>query len=327
MSRIHKSRIYHTGTALTMACLLLAGTAPAPTLAAAPQVRTQAPGFYRMMLGDVEITALSDGTHPFPVDTVMTGIAPATATHDLARDDLALPLQGSINAFLINTGTALILVDTGAGVLYGDCCGKLQANLRAAGYQPGQVDQVVLTHLHKDHVGGIVLGAAMAFPNAVLRVNQAEADYWLNAANKAKAPDFLASFFDSAVASTAPYIAARRFKTFANNELLAPGIRATTARGHTEGHTTFTVTTGRQSLLLWGDIVHVASIQLQHPGATVKYDSDATAAAASRRALLERAASEHLLVGAAHIAFPGLGHLRKNGATYDWIPVNYQAAP
>jgi glyoxylase-like metal-dependent hydrolase (beta-lactamase superfamily II) len=321
------SPIQKTGTALMMACLLLAGTAPPPAIAAAPQVRTQGPGFYRMMLGDVEVTALLDGTHPFPVDTVMTGISPETATGDLARDELALPLQGSINAFLVNTGTALILFDTGAGLLYGDCCGKLMTNLRAAGYRPEQVDQVLLTHLHKDHVGGVILDGKMAFPNAVLRVNQREADYWLNAANKATAPDFLASFFDSAIATTAPYVAAHRFQPFADNERLAPGIRATTARGHTDGHTTYAITSRGQSLLLWGDIVHVSAIQLQHPGATVKYDSDAKAAARSRQELLARAASEHLLVGAAHIAFPGLGHIRKNGATFDWIPVNYEAVP
>jgi glyoxylase-like metal-dependent hydrolase (beta-lactamase superfamily II) len=313
--------------AVMLACALLAGAAPLPGLAAAPQVHTQGPGYYRMMLGDFEITALLDGTHPFPVDTVMTNIAPGTVAQDLAREQLSLPLQGSINAFLINTGTTLILVDTGAGLLYGDCCGKLAGNLRAAGYQPEQVDQVLLTHLHKDHVGGVIQAGNMAFPHAVLRVNQQEADYWLSAANKQQAPDFLASFFDSAVATTAPYIAAHRFQPFKNDEQLAPGVRATTARGHTEGHTTFTVTSRGQTLLLWGDIVHVAAIQLQHPGATVKYDSDAGAAEQSRRELLARAAAGHLLVGAAHIAFPGLGRLRQNGATYDWIPVNYETPP
>lgn len=314
-------------TALLVACALFAGAISAPAFAAAPQVRTQGPGYYRMMLGDVEITALLDGTHPFPVDTVMTDIGQPTAMHDLAQDDLKLPVQGSINAFLINTGAALILVDTGAGMLYGDCCGKLLANLRAAGYRPEQVDQVLLTHLHKDHVGGVSTDGTMAFPHAVVRVNQVEAAYWLDAANKRKAPAFLASFFDSAVAVTAPYVAAGRFKPFADNTKLAPGVRASTARGHTEGHTTYTVTSCGQTLLLWGDIVHVASIQLRHPDATVKYDSDARAAQTARHALFDRAASEQFLVGAAHIAFPGLGHIRKNGATYDWVPVNYDAAP
>lgn len=315
----------HTA-ALLAACAFCIAAFSAPAHAAAPQVRTQGPGFYRMMLGDVEITALLDGTHPFPVDTVMTGISQEAALADLARDDLALPVQGSINAFLVNTGTALILVDTGAGLLYGDCCGKLAANLRAAGYRPEQVDQVLLTHLHKDHVGGVIEGGKMAFPNAVLGVHAAEARYWLDGANKTTAPAYLASFFDSAAAATAPYRAAGRFRRFADNDELAPGVRAHAAPGHTYGHSTFTVTSRGQTLLLWGDIVHVASIQFQHVDATVKYDSDAGAAAAARRALFDRAARDHVLIGAAHIAFPGLGHLRKRGATYDWIPVNYEAA-
>lgn len=319
--------IPNTFTAALLACALVSAGLPAPAQAAAPQVRTQAPGFYRMLVGDVEITALLDGTHPFPVDTVMTNVRPQDVQHDLARDELAVPVQGSINAFLVNTGTALILVDTGAGLLYGDCCGKLLANLRAAGYRPEQVDQVVLTHLHKDHVGGILLGNQMAFPNAVLRVNRVDADYWLGAASKASAPDFLTSFFDSAVAATAPYIAAGRFQPFSGDAVIAPGIQAHAAPGHTAGHTTYTITSRGQSLLLWGDIVHVAAIQLQHPGATVKYDSDAKAAEQSRQVLLARAASKHLLIGAAHIAFPGLGHVRRNGKTYDWVPVNYEAEP
>lgn len=305
----------------------MAAAMPVPSPAAAPQVRTQGPGYYRMMLGDVEITALLDGTHPFPVETVMTDVSPQHVQRDLARDQLAVPLQGSINAFLINTGTALILVDTGAGLLYGDCCGRLMANLRAAGYQPGQVDQVLLTHLHKDHVGGILLDGKMAFPNATLRVNQADADYWLSTASQASAPAFLTTFFDAARAATAPYIAAGRFQPFGDHAEVAPGIRASTARGHTAGHTTFTVTSRGQTLLLWGDIVHVAAIQLQEPGATVKYDTDAQAAAQVRRVLLARAASEHFLVGAAHIAFPGLGHIRQNGTAYEWIPVNYEGDP
>jgi len=311
--------------AVLAAGLLIGATAPAT--AAAPQVRTQGPGYYRLMLGDVEITALLDGTHAFPIDTVMQNVAPQDIEHDLARAALAAPVQGSINAFLVNTGTRLILIDTGAGVLYGDCCGKLLANLRAAGYAPEQVDQVWLTHLHKDHVGGILSGGKMAFPNAVLRVNQLDAAYWLSAAKKNTAPAFLRSFFDSAVAATAPYIAAGRFQPFSDHAELAPGMVANTARGHTEGHTTFSITSRGQTMLAWGDIVHVAAVQLQHPGATVTYDTDAKAAAAARRALLDQAAATHVLVAAAHIAFPGLGHIRKNGATYDWIPVNYAAAP
>ncbi len=300
---------------------------PLSATAAALQVRTQGPGFYRIMLGDVEVTALLDGTHPFPVDTVFIDIAKVEIAKDLARDELTPPIQGSINAFLINTGSKLILIDTGAGLLYGSCCDHLMANLRAAGYQPEQVDELLLTHLHKDHVGGVILDGKMAFPNAVLRVSKKEADYWLNPANKATAPAFLSSFFDSAVASVAPYQSAGRFKTFDDNQMLDPGIWSLATPGHTPGHTSYVVQSGTQTLLVWGDIIHVASIQLQNPTASVEYDTDAQAAQRSRRMMLRLAASRHLLVGAAHISFPGLGHIRANGDKYEWIPVNYDGDP
>jgi glyoxylase-like metal-dependent hydrolase (beta-lactamase superfamily II) len=295
---------------------------PFASQAAAPMVRTQAPGYYRVMLGEFEVTALSDGTHPFPVDTVMTNISPQQALQDLADADLKLPLQGSINAFLINTGSKLILVDTGAGSLYGDCCGKLLANLRAAGYQPEQVDEILITHLHKDHAGG-----APQFPNAVLRMSQAEADYWLTPANKAAAPEFLSTFFDAAQAAVAPYKDAGRFQPYQNFGPLEPGIRALPAPGHTPGHAAYLVQSKTQQLLIWGDIVHVAPIQLPHPAATVKYDSSATSAQATRALLLQQAAAQHWIIAAAHIAFPGLGHIRQRQGEYQWLPLNHDESP
>lgn len=312
------------GASLAALVFLLAGAA---AHAAAPQQRIQAPGWYRTMLGQVEITVLSDGTHTFPVDTVMEGVTPAAVDAALAKNDLHRPVQGSINAFLVNTGKQLVLIDTGAGALYGACCGKLLANLRAAGYTPEQVDLVLLTHLHKDHVGGILADGKPAFPNADVRAAGADADYWLSQQQRAAAPAFLASFFDSAAASLAPYAAAGRFQPFAPGATLLPGIRAVAEPGHTPGHSGYLIEDGGQALLVWGDVVHVAAVQLDQVGATVKYDTGAPAARATRTALLERAAREHLLIGAAHVAFPGLGHVRKEGAGYAWLPLNYEGDP
>ena len=308
---------------LAIACGLLAPAGQA----AAPLVGTQAPGYYRMMLGDYEITALSDGSHVFPINTVMTHITPAAIKQDLTDADLAQPVQGSINAFLINTGKKLILVDAGAGALYGDCCGKLLSNLRAAGYRPEQVDELLITHLHKDHAGGIMAQGAATFPNAVLRLSQAEADYWLTPANKAKAPEFLSTFFDAAKAAVAPYQTAGRYQPYGKFGQLEPGIEALPAPGHTPGHAMYLVQNKDQQLLIWGDIVHVSAIQLPNPEATVKYDSSEDDAHSTRVRLLQMAASKHMIVGAAHIAFPGLGHIRQRDGNYDWLPVNYDGAP
>ncbi|MFM0557581.1 MBL fold metallo-hydrolase [Paraburkholderia sediminicola] len=317
----------HAGMWWMFVVSLMASAMCASAFAAAPQVKTQGSGFYRIILGGFEVTALLDGTHPFPIDTVVKDVPKAEITRDLQRDFLQEPVQGSINAFLINTGSKLILIDSGAGVLYGDCCGKLLDNLRAAGYEPEQIDEVLLTHLHKDHVGGIVSNGQMAFPNAVVRVSQIEADYWLNPANKSKATAFLSSFFDAASACVAPYVVAGRFKPFNGDVELETGIRTVALPGHTPGHTGYLVESESQDLLVWGDVIHVASIQLQNPAASVEYDTSAADAQRSRRLAFELAANKRYLIGAAHVAFPGLGHVRKNGDKYDWVPVNYEAAP
>ena len=320
---------YSRNRLIKLLAVLLWTIAMTPLLAnaAAPQVRTQGPGFYRMMLGDFEITALLDGTHPFPIDKVMIDVSKEEIERALSRDGLKAPVQGSINAFLINTGPKLILIDTGAGTLYGDCCGRLLANLRAAGYQPEQIDEVYLTHLHKDHVGGIFLDGKMAFPNAVLRASKADADYWLTPANKLTAPDFLSTFFDSAIASIDPYTKAGHFKTFSSNEQLTPGVKPMATPGHTPGHTSYVIESQSNVLLVWGDIIHVAPIQLQNPTASVEYDNNPLSAQRYRRELLDLAAKKQYIVGAAHIAFPGLGRIRKDDLTYDWVPVNYEGEP
>ncbi|MGM4985596.1 MBL fold metallo-hydrolase [Rhizobium sp. 11_C7_N12_5] len=316
--------------------MLFAGHA----LAAAPQVGTQAPGFYRMMLGNFEITALSDGTHPFPVHKVFTKSSladgqsvpldqssPGEADALLAESKLSVPVAGSINAFLINTGSKLILIDSGAGSLYGDCCGHLIANMRAAGYAPEQVDEIYLTHLHADHVGGIAPNGKMAFPNAVVRVSQADADYWLKDANEAAAPSLLKSMFEGDKASLKPYIDAGRFKPFSYGDELAPGIKPIAGPGHPPGHSFFEVESNGAKLLLWGDVVHVAPMQFPDPAITVAYDSDAGMAESVRLAVFADAAQKGYWIGAAHISFPGLGHVSAKDGHFFWVPANYDAAP
>jgi glyoxylase-like metal-dependent hydrolase (beta-lactamase superfamily II) len=148
--------------------------------AAAPLAKTQPPGFYRMMLGDFEITALSDGTIPLPVDKLLTNTSPAKVKKALERWYLKEPVDTSVNAYLINTGAKLVLVDAGAGTLFGPTVGKLASNLQAAGYRPEQVDEVYITHMHGDHVGGLMAGDKLAFPNATVRADRHDADFWLS---------------------------------------------------------------------------------------------------------------------------------------------------
>ena len=291
--------------------------------AAAPQVKTQAPGSYRVMLGDFEVTALSDGTLALPVDKLLTRTSPAQVGKALKRDFLATPVETSVNAYLINTGTKLVLIDTGAAGLFGPTLGNLLANLKSAGYQPEQVDEIYITHMHADHVGGLMAGDKLVFANAVVRADKHDADFWLSQANLDKAPADAKDFFKGAMASLNPYVAAGKFKPFDGDTELVPGIKAVAARGHTPGHSTYLVESKGQKQALWGDLMHVAAVQFANPSVAIQFDTDSRAAALQRKRAFAEAAKQGYLVGSAHLSFPGLGHVRAEGTGYAWVPVNY----
>jgi glyoxylase-like metal-dependent hydrolase (beta-lactamase superfamily II) len=296
--------------------------AASPASASAPLARTPAPGYFRVMLGDFEITPLSDGTVDLPVDEILHQ-KPEQTKAELAASYLKLPLETSANAFLVNTGNKLVLVDTGAGSLFGPTLGKLLASLKAAGYTPEQVDEIYITHFHGDHVGGLTANGKPVFPNATLRASKQEADYWLSEANMNKAPADKQGFFKGAMAMVNPYAKAGKFKPFEGDAELVPGIHAHAAHGHTPGHTTYEIESRGQKLLLIGDLIHVQSVQMEHPEVTVGFDSDEKAAGAARKKEFDAAAKGGYLIGGAHLQFPGMGHLRAEGKGYRWIPVNF----
>ena len=209
-----------------LAILIAAGSvgllAPVTANAAAPMVKTSAPGYYRMMLGDFEVTALSDGTVSLPVDKILTNTTPAKVDQALGKYYLKSPVETSVNGYLINTGDKLILVDTGAAGLFGPTLGRLAANLKAAGYTPEQVDEVYITHMHGDHVGGLMTGDQRSFPNAIVRADQHDADYWLSQENLDKAP---ADNKQAAIARKKAYAdAAKNGYLVASAHLSFPGI-------------------------------------------------------------------------------------------------------
>jgi len=293
-------------------------------LAEAPMVRTQAPGFYRMPLGDFEITALSDGTVKLPMGKLLVDSHPGEVNQALQRSYLSESVDTSVNAYLVNTGSKLLLIDTGAAGLFGPTLGNLLANMRAAGYQPEQVDEVYITHMHGDHVGGLIAGGNRAFPNATLRIDKRDTDYWLSEANMNAAPADAKGFFQGAMLSANPYLAAGKLKPFDGDTELVPGVRAQPAYGHTPGHTIYLVESKGEKLVLLGDLMHVAAVQFDNPDVTIQFDSDQQAAARQRKLAFADAAKNGYLIGASHLSFPGIGRLRSSGARgYTFLPLNY----
>jgi glyoxylase-like metal-dependent hydrolase (beta-lactamase superfamily II) len=311
---------------LTAGCVCAACFGPAPSFANAPIVKKQAPGFYHFMLGDFEVTVLSDGSNMLPAAKLLHG-KPAQIEAALKRGFLPDVVETAHNSFLVNTGKKLVLIDAGAGSLLGPGAGHLASNLREAGYQPEQVDEVFLTHLHADHVGGLMTGTDLTFPNAIVRVNKRDADYWFSETNMEAAPADAKRFFQAAIASLTPCMRAGRLVFFEGDVDLVAGIRAQSAYGHTPGHSMFMVESKDQKLLVWGDIVHVAAVQFDDPAVTIGYDVDVAAAGREHWRQFADAADHGYLIGGAHIPFPGLGHVRRDGEkVYTYVPLNYSAA-
>jgi glyoxylase-like metal-dependent hydrolase (beta-lactamase superfamily II) len=311
--------IFNAAAALTFALVT------SSAMAQAPQQGTQAPGYFRLALGDYEVTALFDGYNDLS-PKLLQGMSQAQIRALLARRSIETPgVQTAFNAFLVNTGKQLILVDSGAGQCIGATAGQLLANMRAAGYQPEQVDTILLTHLHLDHVCGLVDAQKQAlFTNATVYAAKAEADFWLDPAALAKAPAGAKEFFKIAQDSTAAYVAAGRFKTFAAGQSPLPGlVEATLEAGHTPGSTTYRFTSQNQSIVFMGDLVHNLAVQFEHPEVSIGFDVNSAQAINARQAVFSAAVASKTWVTAAHLPFPGIGHITAQGKHFQWVPVEY----
>jgi glyoxylase-like metal-dependent hydrolase (beta-lactamase superfamily II) len=297
---------------------------PNAARATAPQHHDQVPGFYRLKVGDLEVTALFDGPGVFHQDWLTGTKAMMDGVAGALHEDPHM-LEVSDMAFLVNTGKQLILLDAGSGTWYGDgAFGRLERSLRSAGYTPEEVDLVLVTHLHSDHVGGLTTqDGKRVFPNAVVYVAKAESDFWLSPEIAAKAPKDAQPFFQSAQGIAAPYIKAGKWHTFSASETIVDGMRLVPLPGHTPGHTGYEFSSKGQKILFWGDSIHAQRVQLAHPEVTVVFDIDPTAAAATRNQLLPKLAREDVLIAGPHMLFPGVGRLHKEGSGYYWTPVQF----
>ncbi len=269
--------------------------------AAAPKAGGQVPGWFRMMLGEFEVTALNDGI--MQIDpAILNNIDKADVDKLLADVFASGGVPASINTFVINTGEKLILVDTGFG--------RFLPNLQACGYSAEQIDLVFITHTHGDHVGGLLTAEGGAtFPNAAVYLARAEQDW-------AK-PEQIARF-------TAAYPG--RWHTFEFGTELVPGVTALDVSGHTPGHTAFMVESQGQKLCIWGDVIHAAAVQFPHPEVTINYDSDKAKAASARKLIMAQLAAEKVWVAGMHLPLPAIGHIRAEAAGYSWVPALFSVS-
>ena len=307
---------------LAVASLFLLGSSLA--VAEAPQQKTQVPGYYRLMLGQFEVTALYDGAIDLD-EKLLKNIDKRDIQRLLAREFLKGPkVQTAVNAYLVNTGNKLVLIDAGAAKLFGPSLGNIVDNLRAAGYTPEQVDTVLVTHLHGDHINGLVTpDGQRVFANAEVWSAKADNDFWLSEAIAAQAPKDFQPFFKMSRDAAAPYLAAGKWKTFDSDRELLAGVSSVDTHGHTPGHASYLFQSGDQRLLVLGDLVHNHAVQFARPEVAFEFDNDPKQAVATRKRIFHKAAREKLMVAGMHLPFPGVGHVRKEAKGYAWVPAEF----
>ena len=277
----------------------------------------QVPSAYRRPVGNLLMTALGDGYIELPVD--LLSHIEADEARSLLQERFRGPApRASVNAYAIQGGGRTVLIDAGSGTSMGPTMGRLLRNLSAAGIAPASVDSVVLTHMHPDHIGGLLdpRGRA-AFPSAELVLAEAEAKFWLDDGLLSRAPEEMRPYIEGARAVAAAYRG--RMRVF-NAGTVVPGIEAVALPGHTPGHTGFRIGTGGDQVLHWGDIAHIPDVQLPRPEVCLPFDVDQSQAEATRRQVLDMAASERLAVIGGHLHFPAFSHVMREGDGYRAIP-------
>lgn len=312
--------------------LILGTTAILTTQAAEPTItaQKQVAGYYHQQLGNTQITALLDGTN-YLNPSMFKGLSDTEKSDILKKyyADQAKGIQTSVNAFLINTGNQLLMVDSGAASCFGAHLGSIYNNLKASGYKPEQVNEIFLTHLHPDHVCGISNNGVANYPNATLHIAKTEYDYWLNPNTLKKLPKEKQAGFLGTVekikAALAPYEKAKKVKVFSDKSLAFGSIEFKPSFGHTPGHYSFKLKADGQEAVFIGDIVHSHTLQFDRPETAIEFDVDSKTAVQTRLTHFAEYAKEGQLIAAPHLPFPGLGHIySKDGKSYQWIPVHFK---
>ena len=296
---------------------------PAPDEEISVQYQTQ-PGYYRYKLGNYQITSLSDGTVPQDLHSLLKGESQSEVDKLLTQAHLQSPVEASINAFLINTGTKIILVDTGAGSFFGPGYGgKLLERLKGIGYEANQITDILITHVHTDHTGGLVKNGQAVFTNATVYIGKADLDFFLDVKNQDGVHGYDKSYFHQATTALSPYVKLGHINPISGSKVLFSGVNAIPTPGHTPGHYFYTFESAGKSITFIGDSIHVESIQFSKPEITMTYDVDQPAAAKQRAIQFEKIAKEGSLIAAPHLPYPGIGYINQVAVGYKFIRVEY----
>lgn len=297
------------GAGLALPAMLAAGVAHATGPAVSP---------FRRAIGGATVTPLLDGF--FDVETAYwTGIAAAdvAAAAHAAFLDPAAPIRIGIAAWLVRVGAQTVLVDAGAGALFGTSGGRLLEALAADGATPADIDAVLVGHMHPDHIGGLLAGDRPAFPRAELIVAEADHRFWTDPAMASRAPEGIRGWFGAARAVADAH--AGRLTLVADGASPVSGFTAVALPGHTPGHTAWRLETGGDTVLFWSDTALVAPVQFARPDAMLVFDADPEAARASRLRAFGEAAEARSLVTGTHLPFPGFGHVARQDGAFAWV--------
>jgi len=295
--------------------------------AAAPVAGAQAPSFYRYKVGSFECTSIADGARTFPMPDGFVKNVPKDQA--LAAAEAAYMPKGMVtvpfNPQVINTGSKIVVIDTGNGPVPNAPVGRLIPHMTAAGIDPKAVDIVVISHLHPDHANGIrTADNGLAFPNAEIKVPANDWAFWMSDENMAKAQDnaMMKNYF----ANTRKIFDGLHDKVtkYEWGKEVAPGITAIDASGHTPGHTAFAVASGNARVLIQSDVTNIPELFLRNPDWHVAFDIDPIKAAQTRHKFYDMAAAEKAIVVGFHFSFPSIGYVEKDGAGYRLIPIAWQ---